>query len=581
MKKNSVHVLAVLACLVWAAGCTSFQTGRPSENSSRQGQADAAASPPSANYYYLESRVFIKNRDFDSALVSLEKALELEPSSFVLTRDLAFLYLRQNNTGKAVQLAERLTERDPENIDALLLYVQLKKDDISDDELLETLTRILALDPENKETYLRLGKIYMEKEDYLKALDLFGQMVEYFPDYYVSAFYLGEVYNQLGDYESAQAYFAKSIDLEPDLVEPRFRLIDIYRMDDEAASPQKIINLYEEILDIETDNYKAFMGLALQYYKIGQMEQARDMFAELARNTIEDSRMVLLAIEDDLNDKHYEDLTVIFREMLKTDPQDSTLNFLNGMVYQAADDPKKAIEFYKRVKPDHPQYKKTVLNIAFLYKELDDVKAAVAYLEARHDAFPDDVDFTIYLSSFYESEDQFDNAVGIVEQGLRSDPGNTTLMFRLGALYDKRGRKSETIQLMEKIIELNPKDASALNYLGYTYAEQGVKLDEALALIEKAHEIRPDDGYITDSLGWVYYQKGQYEKAVGFLEEAARLTSFETVIAEHLADAYLKLNRIEEALTTYEKAVSNAGPEDTDKVSEINIKIQLIKNNAK
>ena len=50
----------------------------------------------SANYYYLESRIHIKNREFSKAVESLQKAVDMDDNSFILTRDLVQLYLKQN-----------------------------------------------------------------------------------------------------------------------------------------------------------------------------------------------------------------------------------------------------------------------------------------------------------------------------------------------------------------------------------------------------------------------------------------------------------------------------------------------------
>jgi Tfp pilus assembly protein PilF len=131
---------------------------------------------------------------------------------------------------------------------------------------------------------------------------------------------------------------------------------------------------------------------------------------------------------------------------------------------------------------------------------------------------------------------------------------------------------------MQKIIKIDPKDVSALNYLGYSYADLGTNLDEALALIKRALTIKPEDGYITDSLGWVYYKKGKYAKAVDYLEKAAELTDFETIIADHLGDAYQKANQLDKALQTYKKAVANAKDTDRKKVEELKEKIKTVQN---
>jgi len=443
----------------------------------------------------------------------------------------------------------------------------------------ETLNRILLLDPKNQETFLRLGKLYMETKNTAEALILFKKMVEQFPDYYVAWFYLGEVYMTENQYALAKTQFLKAIELEPDLVEPRFQLIKIYSIKNTKENKKKILETYKEILEIEPDNHRALLGMALHYYRTNMKKEAQSLFMELGQDVESDSRLVMVAFDEYISGKKYKDAIIVFSQLLKADPENSTLNFFTGMAYEAIDDFKNAISYYLKINPDHAQYKKTILSIAYLYKQVGEEETALNFLENKYKAFPKDIDIITYLASFYEKDTHYEKAISLLKKGLEDSPENTSLLFKLGAVQDKAGLKEDSINTMKKVIEIDPKDASALNYLGYTYADQGIKLDEALLLIKRAYEIRPDDGYIIDSLGWVYYQQGNYEKAVEYLEKAAEITSFETIISDHLGDAYHKANQLEKALNTYKKALSNAKEEDKKIVTELKKKIEALEKN--
>ncbi|CCK80014.1 tetratricopeptide repeat protein [Desulfobacula toluolica] len=579
MKKSLVFILLIFIPVFFLAGCTQLKTSRQhSEFQTVKTNNSNEENYLSSNYYYLESRLHIQNKNFQKAIVSLEKALTQDPGSFILTQDLIWLYLRQNNNDKAFELSEKLVLENPDNVDALLLLVQLKKDSLDEKKLVEILNQVIELDPKNKEIFLRLGKIHMDKENYTEALILFKKMVDQFPDYYVARFYLGQVNMIQKHYDLAKIQFLKTIELEPDLLEPRFQLIEIYNTENipnenRTDNRQKIIETYKEILEIEPDNNRAQLGMALHYFKNNRKKQAENLFLDLGRDIETNSRLVMVAVDEYLSGQKYEDAVIVFSQMLKADPDNSTLNFFTGMSYEAVGDFKKAISYYLKIKPDHSQYKKTILNIAMLYKRLGEELSARNYLEDKYKLFPKDIDIIIYLASFYEKDNNYDQAIALFKKGLEDSPENTSLLFRLGALQDKAGFAEESMVTMKKIIEIDPKDASALNYLGYSYADRGIKLDEALLLLKRAYELRPDDGYITDSLGWVYYKLGQYQKAVEHLEKAAQLTSFETIISDHLGDAYQKTDQFKKALETYKKALSNAKDEDKNKILELKEKI--------
>ena len=577
MKKSLVCILLIFILSFFPAGCTQLKQGsKPSDTSIVQEKESSEDRTLSANYHYLESRIHIKNKDYKKAIISLEKAMEKDQNSFVLTRDLSRLYLRKNNNKKALELAEKLVQQSPDNVDGLLLFVQLKKDTMEEKELVEILNRVLLLDPENKETFLRLGKIYIEKKNNSEALILLKKMVAQFPDYYVAWFYLGEVYLDRKEYELAKTQFLKTIELEPELVEPRFQLIEIFSIQNTKKNSRDILETYKEILEIEPDNHRAKLGIALHYYKTNMKEKATRLFMELGRTVENDSRLVMVAVDEYISGKKFKDAVIVFSQMLKSDPDNSSLNFFTGMAYEAIEDFKKAVSHYLKIKPTHSQYKKSILNIAFLYKKLGEKQTAINYLENKYKTLPKDIDIIIYLASFYENDEQYKKAINLLKKGLEDSPANTSLLFRLGAIQDKAGFKEDSMSTMKKIITIDPKDASALNYLGYSYADLGIKLDEALLLIKRAYEIKPEDGYITDSLGWVYFMRGEYDKAVKYLEKAAELTSFETIISDHLGDAYQKSNQLEKALETYKKALSNAKDDDKEKIAELTKKIEAV-----
>lgn len=575
-----------MICCLWVlfammAGCAPMNPAPPEAEDTRHTPAassDYKASPPSANYHFLESRLHIKKNQLKKAVTSLKKALVLDNNSFFLTHDLVRLYLKLNQKNQADEIAEQFIQRNPDHVDGLLLFVQLNQDILDDQTLLDMLNRILQLDPDNKETFLRLGKIYMDKENYSQGLSLFEKMNRQFPDYYVSWFYLGEVRLALKQYKAAEESFLKSIELEPQLIQPRFRLITIYQSLASEQSHEKILDAYQGILDIEPNNYRAKLGLGLHYYKAGKTQKAEDHFRDLGKSANIDngSRLMMVAVDEFITAKRYEDAVIVFSQMLKGNEGNPTLTFFSAMAYEAVEDFKQAIALYLKVAPDHSQYKKSILSAAFLYKETGEIGNAIKYLEKKHLEIPEDIDILIYLASLYERETQYEKAIPLLKKGLDGSPDNTSLLFRLGVIQDKSGRKDECLETIKKVIELDPKDANALNYLGYSYADMGVLLDEALELTLRAHKLKPNDGYITDSLGWVYYKLGQFEKAVELLEKAARLSSFESIISDHLGDAYRKTGQWTKALETYRKALSNADKEDQELITTIKEKIDAV-----
>ncbi|WDP89179.1 MAG: tetratricopeptide repeat protein [Desulfobacter sp.] len=579
MKKAILWALLTLLPLSFINGCVQgTATTHPQNLNTRAPEPDDAAPADdtvlAAPYYYLAARRHLNKGELELAEAALGAAIEKDQESSFLKREMIRLLQGQKKTDMALDMAEKLAEQFPDNVDNLLLLARLKKG--SDSELTALFKQILKLAPDNRETYLRLGKIYMDGEKPSEALELFTKMVNVFPDYYVAHFYLGEAQLLTGAKKQAQTSFLKTLELEPELVEPRFRLIDIYREGNTKKARKKILAQYTEILKMEPGNDRALLELALFHYKNKAKKKADELFGRLGQELKENPRLAMAAVDAFISRKRYEDAVIVFSRLREAAPANTGLNFFLAMAHEALDHRDEAIEYYLKVPPEHPQYKKAMLSIAFLHRDQDRMDEAVKFLEYHHSQNPADIDILSYLASFYDEEQRYEEAMTLLQTGLKQSPENTALMFKLGATQDKAGLRDDCIKTMKALLRVDPDHAGALNYLGYTYAEMGIFLDEALDLVQRALKIKPGDGYITDSLGWIFFKKEAYDQAILHLEKAAEISKYETIIADHLADAYAKNGQPQKALATYKKALANAQEDQQDLIKKIKAKVKAL-----
>ena len=159
---------------------------------------------------------------------------------------------------------------------------------------------------------------------------------------------------------------------------------------------------------------------------------------------------------------------------------------------------------------------------------------------------------------------------------------DSALLSRLytdrSGVYYQMNRQKEMIDDLQKAISLNDKNVEALNSLGYELIDKEIDIAKGLELVQKANQLAPQKAYITDSVAWGYYKSGQYEKAVRFAETAVRQAHDSAVINMHLGDIYQKLNRKNEALAQYRKALMMK--QDLTPAMEEQIKKQLHETNV-
>jgi Flp pilus assembly protein TadD len=118
----------------------------------------------------------------------------------------------------------------------------------------------------------------------------------------------------------------------------------------------------------------------------------------------------------------------------------------------------------------------------------------------------------------------------------------------------------------------DPLNAQALNYLGYMLADRGRSLDEAVVLIERALQRDPRNPSYLDSLGWAYFRLGRLDLAERYLREAAASLVTNSVVQDHLGDVLFRLERVDEAIAAWRRALAGDGESIDRAAIEVKIK---------
>ncbi|MBT8350220.1 MAG: tetratricopeptide repeat protein, partial [Deltaproteobacteria bacterium] len=413
------------------------------------------------------------------------------------------------------------------------------------------------IDKSRENIFLILGGLHIKDNEMSDALSVFRQLVLHFPASYPGRFFLGKIHSQKGNYKEAESQLKKAISLQPELVEPRFELLNVYRAQEKKQNPEKIYQIYKDILERNPDNIRAALELGLYYHEKGKFRDAQKLFISLGKRSKSKFTVILNILQLYIDKKKYKDAINILNGMLKGAPESSTIHHIAGLASYGIKNTHRAMKHFKQVKPGSRFFQDAMLHISYIYQDKGDVNKAINHLKETLNKTPDDPELLYYLSMFHEDTKKYKEAETTLKKAIEISPDEEKFLFRLGVVYDKWNRKEDSIKTMKAVIKLNPKHANALNYLGYTYADLGINLDEAERLIKEALKHKPGDGYITDSLGWVFFKKGLYVEALNLLKKAVELVPDDPIMLEHLGDAYHKTNDRVNALKFYKRALQN------------------------
>jgi tetratricopeptide (TPR) repeat protein len=567
MTFKSVKAISLTSWIIFFSACS--LTGIGPHQSPSSSPASTRIWPVNSYYLFSEAHLSRKQGNLKRSVDLMQQAVAIDPESIYLKRELAGLWLLQKETTTALKLLEEILAHHPDDVETLMLAGQIYRNTGEAEKAIDAFTHILEQDPKRQNIYLLLGDLYMDQERWDEARATYQQLVDHFPRAYAGYFFLGRISTIDGDGDKARAYFEKTLSIEPDLVESRFELGAIHESNDDFA---KAAAEYEAILDQSPNNTQAVMALGYAYTRLGNETGARQLLVPLGEKSTTDQAIVRTLVRHYIDADKYEAAAVIIQEMMAAPRPNPDLYYLSGIALDGQGQKQAAIDSFRNVAPQSRFYQNATIHAALLYQETDQLQAAIAFLTESIEKMPQNPEFRLYLGSFYEQMEAYEKAQTVLQEGLELQPQHARILFRLGVVYDKWGKKDESIAAMKQVIQIDPEDANALNYLGYTYADMGINLDEAEQLIRRALEHKPGDGYITDSLAWVYYQRGQYEKALPLLEEAARLVPDDPIVREHLGDVYRQLGMIDKAIQSYRQSIENG---HTDKAS-VEEKIRLL-----
>jgi len=163
------------------------------------------------------------------------------------------------------------------------------------------------------------------------------------------------------------------------------------------------------------------------------------------------------------------------------------------------------------------------------------------------------------LGEAYLREKQYTAALKELYKAEKLNPEDPTLQNDLGLVYMAKEKYELAVTHFEKAVKLKPDYSLAKNNLGSVYLALK-EWDKAIAVLEPVTTdmLYATPQYPLSNLGWAYYNKGDYDKARKYLEEALELKPDFAIAKLNLGRTYLATGRLHQARTLLEKIASES-----------------------
>lgn len=488
----------------------------------------------------------------EEAIQAYKKALVCDRQAGHVMRSLASLLVKNGQREEAVELVNRLIALNPKDSDTRALLANLYSVMERYGEAAEMYQAILVDDPQNFNVRLLLGGLYARMHDYEKARQVLEKLAELNPDSYAGYFYLAKLYQEMRLFDKAAEAYDKALTLNWSSA-LAFEAAELHM---QQKQYQGAIVLYTRILAEDPADERALSFLAYAYLQQGEVDKALAEMEKLREISADPLKVELAICRVLLDAGRRLDAVIRLNAIIKKNPQSDAARALLILAYYQQGDLAATKKLLRQVRPASPLYDESVIMLARIQQEEKDFSGAEKTLRAAMaDKKQRQLNFYVALAMLYAGQGKIEKAHEVFAKAIVDFPGNAETHYEYALFFHKLGDEAGAIQQMEEVLKREPKHARALNYVGYSWAEEGRNLDQAKDYIEQAVALLPHDGFVRDSLGWVYYRMGDFTAAVRELTLAVKLTPDNPTIYEHLGDAYLSANDIQNARNAYLKSL--------------------------
>ncbi len=486
--------------------------------------------------WYEIGLLYYKQRDIKNSIANIAKAYELSPDNEWYSITLANLYTQNTQFEEAIKIFEKLLKKNPSDrsnsMELANLYIKVG----NSQDALKVLDMIERNDGISEEISLRKHHIYVSEGKKKKALEEIEKLA------------------------AANEWDSRIQSL----------LAEYYMMN---GMEEKALSTYEKILSIEPDNPYINISLADYYRKQGNLKKSAEALKKGFANQYLDAgtKMQIMStyysqtgnydgIEDDILE-----LSGILVDQHPYDPQ--VLAFRAQMLAMREQYPESLDLFRKVSELDPGKYEvwENIMRLTALMNKYDSLAIVSKEVIELFPVQPMPYYFNAVAHIMLEEPDQ---AISSLNTGMKLVFNNNQLMSDFLSMYGdalyKLKRNSEAYNYYENALKYHPENSLVMNNYAYYLSLDNKDLEKAERMALKANELSPDNATFLDTYAWVLYKRGLFAEALLQMDKVLKLEPNPSgTELEHYGDILYKLNRKDEAMQWWKKALEAGEASDS------------------
>lgn len=564
-----------------------------------------------AHMYEDQWSVYARSDLASKAIDEYRLAIEADSTSEYLNAGLAELYAKTGRIRDAVQEAQDILKRDPNNLEAHKLLGRIYLRSLGDmqsgsgsDNVLKAAIdqyeQILKIEPDNADDHLLLGRLYQLNKNLRKAEAEFKTAIKLQPDSEEAITTLALLYNDEGD--TARA--AQTLSSVPDSARSGKLYSALGYTYEQQKNYKSAIDAYQHAIELDRDNLDAIRGLADSLLNDNQTDAALDQYKIVAEANPEDAKTYIqiaeiyrrkgkfdLALENlkkagsmvpDLVEVpyniaavyqaqgRYDEAAQVLQDLLKKsekadnsysqEEKDRRAVFLErlGAVQRDNNNDTAALETFRSMLPLGDD------NAARGYQEIIDTYREEKQWQQATDAAkeavgkqPNDNDLRMVYALQLADMGQADEGIKQVKSLLKGTPADREIYITLTQMYTRLKRWQDAEDALNKLdqVSTKPEEKQYVNFLRGSVLERQKEYGPAEDMFRKVLADNPQDAATLNYLGYMLADRGmKLDEALTLVKKAVDLDPTNGAYLDSLGWAFFKLGKYDEAEDNLNKA---------------------------
>ena len=620
---------SVLLCASFALAQTAPSTAPAAQPAPNQQPPSSQAKVPDrsqAYYHYTLAHMYeelvsiYQSAEFaNRAIEEYKLAIANDPNSPYLNAGLAELYAKTGRIKDAVEEAQDIIKRDPNNLDARKLLGRIYLRSLGDlqsgaqsEEILkraiEQYEQIARLEPNDPDNHILLGRLYRVANNLPKAESEFKTAIKLEPGSEeavsllailyddegtpakavsvleavpesdrTSKLYaaLGFSYEQQKEYPKAVKAYRAAVDQDKDNLEAMRGLAQNLLNDNQ---PDAALEQYKQIVEGDPHDAQSYLRMAEIYRKNGQFDKAIEALKK-AESEVQDSLDVPynMAVIYQAQGKYDDAARTLESLIKKTDKPDGKYSdgernnrsiFFErlGSVYRDQNKTQEAVAAFRHMLDlGDDSAERGYQQIIDTYRDARDWKDATAVAQEAVNRLPNNRNLKLVLAGQLADSGQPDAALAQVKSMLEGKPSDRDVYIALAQMYSRLKRWPEAEEAIAKAQQLSKPDERAyVDFIAASMEERQKKYDEAEETFKRVIQQDPGNAQALNYLGYMLADRGvRLDEAMGYIKKAVALDPQNGAYLDSLGWAYYKMGNYDLAEENLRKALDRVNNDPT------------------